>query len=108
VKKISIIIAGMALFVLINGCSKNPQPQYRIENEQAGKISVKIQTSESGKATLVEVEANQTTSYERAPEGNITVTSVTQNESVSFRAANNIRYTIVIGANKPPLVRIDQ
>jgi PBP1b-binding outer membrane lipoprotein LpoB len=107
-KKISIIIAGMALFVFINGCSRNPQPQYRIENEQASKISVKIQTSEVGKITINDVEANQTTAYERAPEGNVTVTSVTQNESVSFRAANNIRYTIVIGTNKPPIVRIDQ
>jgi hypothetical protein len=108
VKKIGFLIAGMALFVFINGCSKNPQPQYRIANEQASKISVKIQTSDSGKVTVSDVEANQTTSYERAPEGNITVTSVSQNESVSFMAAQNIRYTIVIGSNKPPIVRIDQ
>lgn len=107
-KKLSIIMTGIALLVLINGCFKNPQPQYRIENEQGAKVSVKIQTSESGEAKVVEVEANQTTSYEHTPEGNITVTSVMQNESVSFRATNNIRYTIVISPNKPPLVRIDK
>ncbi|MCX6150331.1 MAG: hypothetical protein NTX22_07420 [Ignavibacteriales bacterium] len=67
-----------------------------------------IQTSGSNKFSIDDIEPGQTTEYQTAPEGNITATAVFQNESVSFLAAKNTHYTIVISTGKPPLLRIDQ
>ena len=107
-KKIFIGILSLVFFLIINGCSRNTDPQFRIRNEQSNKVNVKIQTSESNKFSINEVEPGQTTEYQSAPEGNITAVAVIQNESVSFIAAKNTKYTIVISAGKPPSLNVDQ
>jgi len=106
-KKILIGVLGLLFFVLINGCSRNADPQFRISNEQSNKVSVKIQTAADSKIAINEIEAGQTTSYQTAVVGNITATAVAQNESISFPAAKNTNYTITISTGKPPLVHID-
>lgn len=107
-KNIFIVFLSIVLFVFINGCSSNVDPQFRIRNEQLNKVSVKIQTSGNNSLSTNDVEPGQTTSYQTASIGNITVTSVNQNESVSFLAAKNAHYTIIISAGKPPSLRVDQ
>lgn len=107
-KKILIGILGILFFVLINGCSRNTDPQFRITNKQAEKVNVKIQTATGSKLTINDIKPGQTTSYQTAAIGNITATAVIQNESISFLAAKNTNYTIVISTGNPPSLRIDQ
>ncbi|MCL4547092.1 MAG: hypothetical protein M1495_00805 [Bacteroidetes bacterium] len=107
-KKIFIGILGLIFFVLINGCSSNTDPQFRMRNEQSNKVNVNIQTTGSNKFSINNIEPGQTTDYQKFSEGNITVTVVTQNESASFLAAKNTHYTIVISTGKPPTVHVDQ
>lgn len=107
-KKISIGILSLVFFLIINGCSSNRDPQFRIRNEQLNKVNVKMLTSEGNMFSINDVESGQTTAYQSAAEGNITATDVIMNESVSFLAAKNIHYTIVISTGKPPSVDVDQ
>ncbi len=107
-KNIYIVILSLAVFVFVNGCSRNVDPQFRIRNEQLNKVSVKIQTSGNSTLSTSYVESGQTTSYQTASVGNITATSVNQNESVSFVAAKNAHYTIIISTGKPPSLHVDQ
>ncbi len=107
-KNIYIGILGLVVFVFINGCSSNADPQLRIRNEQLNKVSVKIQTSGNNTLSTNDVEPGQTTSYQTASVGIITATSVNQNESVSFLAAKNAHYTIILNSGKPPSLRVDQ
>ncbi len=107
-KKILIGILGLVFFVLINGCSRNADPQFRISNKQSNKVNVKIQTAGDSKFINNEIESGQTTEYRPVKEGTITATAVIQNESISFLAAKNTNYTIVISTGKPPSVHVDQ
>jgi len=107
-KKRFIVILGLVFFVLINGCSSNKDTQFRIRNEQLNKVNVKIQISGSDKSSIHEVGNGEITAYQSVPEGNITATNVSQNESVSFLAAKNTHYTVVISSGKPPSVQVDQ
>lgn len=106
-KKIFIGILGLIFLVIINGCSRNADPQFRISNKQSSKVTVKIQTAFDSKIAVNEVEAGQTTSYQTAVVGNITATAVVQNESISFPAKKNTNYTIIINTGKPPSVHVD-
>ncbi len=106
-KNIIKIILSFAFAVSIYSCSHDTNPQFRICNEQSGKVNVKVQTSESGKFAINDVKPGQTTSYQNASEGNITATAVIQNESVSFFAKKNNHYTIVINTGKPPSLKIE-
>ena len=108
-KKIVIGMLSLVFFVLLNGCSRNTEdPQFRISNKQSNKVMVKIQTSGSEKSSINKVEPGQTTEYQTVTVGNITATSVTQNESISFLAVKNTHYTIVISTGKPPSLHVDQ
>jgi flagellar hook assembly protein FlgD len=107
-KKLSIGILSLIFFVFIFSCSRNTDPQFRIRNEQLNNVSVKIQTSANNKSSINNIESGQITAYQTVPEGNITVTAVAQNESVSFPAGKNTSYTIIISTGKPPLVQIDK
>ncbi len=107
-KKIFIGILSLVFFLIINGCSSNTDPQFRILNEQVNKVNMNIQTSGNNKFSINNVEPGQTTAYQTASEGNITATAVIQNESVSFLAAKNTHYTIIISTGKPPSVHVDQ
>lgn len=99
-------ILCIAAVVYLFGCSHNTSPQIRIRNEQSGKVSVHVQTTGSGKFSINDIESGQTTSYQNASEGNITVTAIIQNESISFLAKKNTRYTIVINTSKPPSLKL--
>jgi hypothetical protein len=107
-KNIFIGILSLALFVFVDGCSRNTDPQFRIRNEQLEKVNVNIQSAGKDKFSIDGIEPKQTTAYQSASEGNITATVVIQNESVSFPASKNTLYTIVISTGKPPSIQIDQ
>ncbi|MDP3150633.1 MAG: hypothetical protein Q8N83_16050 [Ignavibacteria bacterium] len=107
-KKILYGILGLLFFVIINGCSRNVEPQLRISNKQSSKVSVKIQTSGSDKYIMNEVEPGKTTEYQVVTEGNITATAVTQNESISFLAAKNTHYSIIVSADQPLSMHVDK
>jgi hypothetical protein len=107
-KKIIISILSLMFFVFSNGCSRNKDPQIRIRNEQLNKVNVNIQISGSNKFSINDIVPGQITEYQTASEGNITAVNVIQNESVSFLAAKNTHYTIVISIGKPPSVQVDQ
>ncbi len=100
-------IISLAVIVYLFGCSQNTTPQFRIRNEQSGKVSVKVQTTGTGKFTINDIEPGQATTYQNASEGNITATAIVQNESISFLAKKNTRYTIVINTGKPPSLKMD-
>ena len=101
-------ILGLLFIVLINGCSRDPNPQIRIMNKQAEKINVKIQTEAGSKLAIDDIEPGETTPYQSTVAGNITATAVIQNESISFLAAKNTNYTIIISPGKAPSLHIDQ
>lgn len=105
-KKLFIGIITIAVLVALYSCSSNKDPQFRIKNEKADKISVNVQTTGSDKFSINDIGTGQTTAYQSASEGNITVTAISQNESVSFLAKKNIHYTIVISNGQPPLLRV--
>ncbi len=107
-KNISISILSLVFFLIINGCSHNTDPQFRIRNEQLNKVNVNIRTSGNSKLSITNVEPGQTTEYQTVPEGNITAVAVIQNESVSFLAAKKTHYTIVISTGKPPSLNVDE
>jgi hypothetical protein len=107
-KKIFISILGLVIIFVISGCSGNKETQFRIRNEQLDKASVTIQPSGGNKISIYDVEPGQTTEYKNISEGNITVTDVSHNESVSFIAVKNTQYTIIFSTGKPPSVNEDQ
>jgi hypothetical protein len=100
-------IIGLVFLLLISGCSRSTDPQFRIRNEQSSKVNVKIQTSGSDKIISNEVGNDEITAYQSVSEGNITATNVSQNESVSFLAAKNTHYTVIISTGKPPSVQVN-
>ena len=106
-RKIFIGILSLMFIVFISACSSNSDPQFRIKNELSNKVNVNVQTTGNNKLNINDIGAGQTTEYQKFSEGNITVTSVTQNESVSFLAAKNTRYTIVISSDQSPSVKVD-
>jgi len=95
------------LIVIWNGCSSNTDTQLRIKNEKLTKVNMDIHTSLGNKYSINEIEAGQITAYQTVSEGNITAINVSQNESVSFNAAKNTHYTIIISLDKPPSVHVD-
>ena len=105
------IILGITFLLTMINCSDDKEPKFRIHNEMANKANVQFQTTGGSTININDVEAGQTTEYQMANEGNITATAVIQNESASptitFFAANNERYTVVILANIPPALRVD-
>lgn len=107
-KKLIVSILSALLLVLCNSCSSNSDPQLRIRNEQQNKVNVNIQSSENNKFSINDIAPGQMTNYQRVSEGNITAINITQNESISFLAAKNIRYTVVIRTGNPPALHIDQ
>jgi len=107
-KKICISFLCVLFFVVIwNGCSSNNETQLRIKNDKMTKVNMDIHTAIGNKYSINEIEAGQMTAYQTVSEGNITAINVSQNESVSFIAAKNTHYTVIISAGKPPSVQVD-
>jgi hypothetical protein len=107
-KKICKSFLCVLFFLVIwNGCSNSTDTQLRIKNEKLTKVNMDIHTSLGNKYSINDIEAGQITSYQTISEGNITAINVSQNESVSFIAAKNAHYTIVLSLDKPPSIHID-
>ena len=100
----------MGFLISMIGCA-DEDPQFRIRNERADKANVQLQTSGGNTININDVGAGQTTSYQSAAEGSLTVTAVIQNESVSptakFFCGKDMKYTIVIQAGNLPTLRVD-
>ena len=107
-KKIFISILGLVVILIISGCSSNKETEFRIRNEQLDKVNVTIQPPGGNKITIYDVEPGLTTEYKKISDGNITVTDVSHNESVSFIALKNTQYTIIFSTGNPPSVSEDQ
>jgi hypothetical protein len=111
-KNILFNILSLAFLIIIISCSAEEDPQFRIRNERSTKANVQIQTSGGNTININDVVAGQTTAYQTAAEGNVTATAVIQNESVSptvtFFAAKDTRYTIVIQTGTTPSLRVDR
>jgi hypothetical protein len=109
-KKIIIGVFSLILLVAISSCSDDTAPKFRISNEHSDKANVQIQTTGGNTINLNDVEPGQITAYQIAAQGNITVTAVIQNESVSptltFYASNDELYTIVIKKGNPPTLTV--
>jgi hypothetical protein len=112
VKNIIIGILSLAFIIAIIGCSEEEDPKFRIRNDRADKANVQIQTTGGNTININDVEAGQTTAFQTAAQGNVTATTVIQNESVSpavsFYAEKGTRYTIVIQIGNPPVLRVDR
>lgn len=110
--RIPVSILCLTFLFSIMGCSEESDPNIRIRNERADKANVQIQTTGGNTININDVTAGQTTSYQYVAEGNVTVTAVIQNESVSptatFFAAKDEHYTIVILAGDTPTLRVDR
>jgi len=111
-KNIVLGILSLAFIVAVVGCSDAADPKFRIHNERSDKANLQIQTSGGNTININDVEAGQTTAFQTAAEGNITVTAVIQNEPVSpkasFFATKDTRYTIVILTGVIPTLRVDR
>lgn len=107
-KRLHIIIACAIIFASIYGCSNNREPQFRIKNEQQNNVSVKVKTPGSNQFIANEVKAGKSTEFEKVTIGDITVTVEEQNESISFIAETNNRYTIVINDGLPPSLKVEK
>jgi hypothetical protein len=110
-KKLIVGLCGLILLVyviFINSCSGNADSQFRIRNDQVNKVSLNVQAAEDKKISINNVEPGEITGYKTAAVGNMTVTDVVKNESVSFLVEKNTRYTIIVSADKPPTFNIDK
>jgi hypothetical protein len=107
-KKTIVEIISISLLFIIISCSNDINPQFRVLNESAENVKVKIQTSDNKEFHINDVVRGQASEYQTASEGNITVTAIIQNESISFIATKNTRYTIVINTGKAPSLKIDK
>ena len=111
-KNVILRILSLAFIVVLAGCAKATDPQFRIHNERVEKANVQIQTSGGNTININDVEAGQATAFQTCAEGNIVATAVIQNESlspqISFFATKDTRYTIVIQAGVTPALRVDR
>ncbi|MDZ7767328.1 MAG: hypothetical protein U5K00_23415 [Melioribacteraceae bacterium] len=101
----------MLLLIALSSCSDNDtDPKFLIHNERSDKANVQLQTTGGNTININDVEAGKFTEYQIAANGNIVVTAVIQNESVSptvtFFADNDERYTIVIKTGNPPTLTV--
>lgn len=106
-KKIMVGILFITITFIIVNCSNDPSPKIRVKNEGMDRVNVKIQTAVNTEFKINDVEPGQTSDYQSATEGNITAIAVSQNESISFVAEKDTRYTIVLSPSKPPTIQID-
>lgn len=107
------MIAGVVAFLvlsLITGCSDDP-PNVRVENQLATKANVQFKQANGGTFNQNNVASATYTAYEDVAEGDISVCAVIQGEyacpTVTFDAANNNSYTIIIIEGDPPFLIVD-
>jgi hypothetical protein len=105
-----LFIAGLVLSQI--GCSTDPesQPRFRIKNDRATKANLQIKTSGGNTVTINDVLPGQITDYRDAAAGQIEVTAVIQDETVSptatFDALMNGSYTVIVANTTPPSINV--
>jgi UDP-N-acetylglucosamine enolpyruvyl transferase len=106
-KKIFVCILGIVCFAILSGCSRSTEPQIRVRNEQLNKVDIKIETSGKNQISMKGVEPGETTAYQKISEGSVIAAAIIQNESISFIAAKNTDYTILMKRDKPISVIVE-
>jgi hypothetical protein len=111
-KNLLVVILSVTILFGLISCSDDTNPNIRIRNERADKTNVQLQTTGGNTININDVIAGQTTEYRTVAEGNVTATAVIQSVSVSpsvtFFAAMNTRYTIVILSGTIPSLRVEE
>ena len=107
-KKTLVGILSFVFIVALFSCSTDTSPQIRVRNGRSDIVNVHIQSSGNNEFRINNVEPGETSGYQKISEGNITATAVIQNESISFIAAKNTNYTIVISLGKSPEIIIEK
>jgi hypothetical protein len=109
-KRILSILVLSAIVFLNIACSEEP-PSVRVKNERTTKVNVQIKQSNDNTININDVAGGTVSGYRDITEGACTATAVIQNEtespSVTFTAANDYNYTVVIVNGTPPTLRID-
>jgi hypothetical protein len=109
-KSIIVAIAALAVLSSFTGCSDEP-PSVRVANQRATKANVQFKQADGNTINHNEVASGTYSNFQDVAEGDIVVTAVIQNESVSpttsFNASNNNNYTVVIASGDPPTLRVD-
>jgi len=110
-KKLLVSVISLIFLFTIVSCSDEENPKFRIFNEGTTKANIQVQTSGGNTININDVEPGEKTAYQSAAEGNIVVKAGIQNETISptitFFAAKDIRYTIIILAGAIPSLRVE-
>jgi len=110
-KKLLVTVISLIFLFAIVSCSDEENPKFRIFNERSTKANIQVQTSGGNTININDVASGEKTAYQSAAEGNIVATAGIQNETVSptitFFAAKDIRYTIVVLAGTNPALRVE-
>jgi hypothetical protein len=110
-KKIIVSILCLIFLVGIVSCSDDVEPNIRIRNDRINKANIQLQTTGGNTININDITTNQTTAYQSIASGNVNVTAVIQNESVSpkvsFYAAKDESYTVVIVNGNVPTLRVE-
>ncbi len=105
-------ILSAALLILLSfiGCS-DKAASVQVSNQRATKANVQFKQANGNTINHNDVISGTMSTLQDVAEGSIVVTAVIQNEVVSptitFTAAKDNNYTIVILAGDPPRLRVD-
>ncbi|MFH1195642.1 MAG: hypothetical protein V1720_07995 [bacterium] len=103
-------MALSAIIFLNIACSEEP-PSVRVKNERTTKVNVQVKQYNDNTININNVEGGTVSGYQDIAEGTFTANAVIQNEtespSITFRAANDNNYTVVVVNATPPTLRID-
>ncbi|MBE2279284.1 MAG: hypothetical protein IAE91_02745 [Ignavibacteriaceae bacterium] len=106
--KIIVSLLILITVIIFNyGCTKNTDPQIRIQNKNSVPVEVKITLLEERNDSLHTVDVGATTDYKKINAGEVTVFLKVRNQSISFLATKSNSYTIVIPVDEPPAVIVD-
>ncbi len=111
-KKIQIGIFSLLFIITLTSCGTEKNPEFRVSNQRSTKANVQVKTTGGNTININDVTVGQLTAYQSTAEGNIIVTAIILNESISptvtFMARKDNQYTIVILTGDIPSLRVDQ
>jgi hypothetical protein len=103
------IVLGLAI-TLWAGCS-DKSPSVRVSNQRTTKANVQFKQANGNTINHNDVAPGASSNFQDVAEGQIVVTAVIQNETVSpttaFNAMKDHNYTVVITNGDPPELRVD-
>lgn len=91
----NLIISTLIIFSFI-GCEKEEDPLVRVSNKLTIWTEVELKKTDGYTKLFEEVEAGQTTDYNKIPDGFYVISSTDVTEGSSFQASKNKKYTIEI------------